>query len=65
MKIDVDQKEGYYLTVWEICTAVSEVLSGGQKSCGWSPENGGRGGGALESVSEEQFKSCNATFQVV
>ena len=29
---DVDQEDGNYLTVWEICTAVSEILSGGSKA---------------------------------
>ena len=56
---DVDQEEGNSLTVWEICTAVSEVVSGGKKSCGCGPKNRG----TLESVSEEQFRLCNATFK--
>ena len=34
MNSDVDQEEGNYLTVWEICTAVSEVVSCGTKAVG-------------------------------
>ena len=38
---DVDQDNGNYLTVWEICTAVSEILSGGSKAVDGAQRIGG------------------------
>ena len=43
MNSDVDQEEGNYLTVWEICTAVSEVVSGGKKAVDGAQRIGGSG----------------------
>ena len=41
MNSDVDQEESNYLTVWEICTAVSEVVSGGKKAVDGAQTIGG------------------------
>ena len=38
---DVDQEDGNYLTVWEICTAVSEMFSGGSKAVDGAKRIGG------------------------
>ena len=38
---DVDQDDGNYLTVWEICTAVSEILSRGSKAVDGAKRIGG------------------------
>ena len=43
MNSDVDQEEGNYLTVWEICTALSEVASGGTKAVDGAQRIGGSG----------------------
>ena len=40
---DVDQEDGNYLTVLEICTAVSEVVGGGKKAVDGAHRIGGGG----------------------
>ena len=41
MNSDVDQENGNYLDTWEICTSVSEIVSGGSKAIDGAQRIGG------------------------